>query len=191
MTSTLTAAFADPVTGAQRCFRAVLDAMARPGRLHRIDGLAPPPGLASSAAAVLLTLVDPETPLWLDPAAEPARDWIAFHCGAPVVSDSTDAAFGLALALPDLSGFFPGTHEGPEASATLIIQVDSLSAGRQYRLSGPGLREPASLMVDGLPADFAERWKANHALFPCGIDLVLCAGDTLTALPRSVTVEEA
>ena len=27
-------------------------------------------------------------------------------------------------------------------------------------------------------------------LFPRGIDLILCAGDTLAALPRSVTVRE-
>jgi alpha-D-ribose 1-methylphosphonate 5-triphosphate synthase subunit PhnH len=46
------------------------------------------------------------------------------------------------------------------------------------------------LTVDGLPRDFVSIWRRNHALFPCGIDLVLCAGDRLTALPRTVTVEE-
>ena len=78
--------FADPVEEAQATFRAVLDAMARPGTLHRAgERLAPPVPLDQAAAAVLLTLVDNETPLWLDAAAAAARDWLAFHCGATVV----------------------------------------------------------------------------------------------------------
>jgi alpha-D-ribose 1-methylphosphonate 5-triphosphate synthase subunit PhnH len=65
-----------------------------------------------------------------------------------------------------------------------------LSTGRKFVLEGPGLREPAILTVDGLPADFAERWRRNNALFPRGIDLILCAGDRIAALPRSVSVRE-
>ena len=75
--------FADPVLKSQACFRAVLDAMARPGALHVAGtGLAPPAPLVPSAAAVLLTLVDGETPLFAAPGFAPARDWIGFHCGA-------------------------------------------------------------------------------------------------------------
>jgi alpha-D-ribose 1-methylphosphonate 5-triphosphate synthase subunit PhnH len=33
-------------------------------------------------------------------------------------------------------------------------------------------------------------WRRNHALFPRGVDLILCAGDKLTALPRTVAIEE-
>ena len=44
--------------------------------------------------------------------------------------------------------------------------------------------------VDGLPADFASAWQANHALFPRGVDIVLCAGTSLAALPRSVALQE-
>jgi len=48
---------------------------------------------------------------------------------------------------------------------------------------------PVVLEIDGLPADFAARWAANHALFPRGVDVILCAGTSVAALPRSVTVE--
>ena len=78
--------FTDPVRDAQSTFRAVLDAMARPGRLHHVgQNLTVPAPLDRATAAVLLTLIDNETPLWMDPAAVAARDWLAFHCGATIV----------------------------------------------------------------------------------------------------------
>ena len=53
----LTAGFADPVLDAQACFRAVLEAMSRPGRIQRTGtALKPPEPLNRAAAAVLLTL---------------------------------------------------------------------------------------------------------------------------------------
>ncbi len=182
--------FADPVEHAQATFRAVLDAMARPGTLRQAgQGLTPPAPLDPATAAVLLTLVDYDTALWLDAAAAPARDWIAFHCGAGFTATPERAAFALALALPDLASLSPGTHEQPETAATLILQVGGFTEGARYRLRGPGLRATSHLSVRGLPADFVARWQSNRAGFPLGVDLVLCAGTTLAALPRSVTVE--
>jgi alpha-D-ribose 1-methylphosphonate 5-triphosphate synthase subunit PhnH len=169
----------------------VLDAMARPGHVHEVSGVTAPRPLCSAAGAILLTLVDHETRLWLDPAAHATRPWLAFHTGAPVVPAIDQAMFAMALSLPDLPALPPGTDEVPESSATVILQVQSLSSGVRFVLSGPGLREPAELAVDGLPGDFAAIWARNHALFPRGIDLVLCAGDHLAALPRSVTLRQA
>jgi alpha-D-ribose 1-methylphosphonate 5-triphosphate synthase subunit PhnH len=184
--------FADPVSEAQATFRAVLDAMARPGQLHEAgEGLTAPSPLDNATAAVLLTLVDNETPLWLDARAAKARDWLAFHCGALIADAPDKAAFAVALSLPGLATLSPGSHEAPESSATLILQIAALGAGTKYRLSGPGLREPVVLAATGLPADFVQAWQRNHALYPCGVDIVLCAGTILTALPRSVSIEEA
>jgi alpha-D-ribose 1-methylphosphonate 5-triphosphate synthase subunit PhnH len=227
---TLLPGFADPVFGAQATFRAVLDAMARPGRVMPAGAdLAPPPPLMPSTAALLLTLADADTNLFLAPECDAARDWIAFHCGAPFVAEPRAARFIVATALPDLSVFDAGSDEAPEESATVIVQVNarfSLSSlqggegqgeegrattlsrvappspnplppkqgerearkGQHLRLSGPGLRTPTVLHVDGLPENFAEIWSRNHALFPRGVDLILCAGDALVALPRSVAV---
>lgn len=183
--------FADPVQEAQSTFRAVLDAMARPGTLHQAGvHLTPPPPLDPATAAVLLTLVDNETPLWLDAAAAMARDWLAFHCGAVVVAELSSAAFAVALSLPDLAALSAGSHEAPEESATLILQLPALGAGTRYRLNGPGLRAPASLAASGLPPGFVAAWQRNHALYPRGTDIILCAGTTLAALPRSVSIEE-
>ncbi len=184
-------AFADPVHGAQACFRAVLDAMSRPG-IVRTAGtdLTPPASLGRATAAVLLTLVDGETVLSLAPDFRPAADWIAFHCGATLAGPNT-AAFVLATTLPDLGTVAQGSDDAPQESATIVLQVASLAGSTRYRLTGPGIETEAILAIDGLPSDFAKRWAANHALFPRGVDLILCAGDRLAALPRSVSVEEA
>lgn len=191
MTDGLSAGFADPVGDAQSCFRTVLDAMAHPGRVGRIGGVTPPSTLDPATAAVLLSLVDHETPLWLDPGSAGAADWIAFHTGAPRVDTMAEASFVVARDPPSLSALNAGGHETPEASTTVILQLASLSAGRSYRLSGPGLREPALFTAEGLPADFVAQWRANRRLFPRGVDLILCAGEDLAALPRTVTIEEA
>ncbi len=183
--------FADPATDAQSCFRAVLDAMSRPGTIASAGAvLRPPAPLDPATAAVLLTLADADTPLWLDPAAAAAADWAAFHCGAPRAGSIGTAAFACALAMPALSSLHPGTDLAPEDSATLILQVPALGQGTPYRLSGPGLRAPALLRLEGLPDDFAAQWAANHVRYPCGVDLVLCAGEHLCALPRSVRIGE-
>ncbi len=181
--------FADPVADSQACFRAVLDAMARPGWVQAVSTPHdPPPGLDRSTAAVLLTLVDAETPLWLDDAAEPASAWVRFHCGAPPAAPDA-ADFGLALGPVSFAPFAAGTDDAPERGATLILQVEALGRGMPLRLSGPGLAAAAGLAVAGLPDGFFAEWAANHALFPRGIDIILCAGDRLAALPRTVRIE--
>ena len=191
MTDLLLAGFADPVRDSQAVFRAVMEAVARPGRVQVVAGppIAPAP-LDRATAAVLLTLTDAETPLWLDKPASAAAAWVAFHCGAPnvaaeaahfavVVTDGADAAMGR---------FAVGTDEAPEESATVILQVSGFGSGETVRLRGPGLAGEETLAVAGLPAGFRAAWAANRRLFPRGADVILCAGDRLAALPRTVEV---
>ena len=189
----LTPGFADPVLDSQACFRAVLDAMARPGTIHRVHApIEPPPPLHRATAAVLLTLVDGETPLWLDPQASAAAAWIAFHCGAPTAAIDR-SAFALALApfaTFDFTTFDAGSHDGPEDGATVILQVAALGEGAALLLDGPGIETTAHLTVAGLPPGLIESWGANAARFPQGVDLILCAGDQLAALPRTVRIRE-
>jgi alpha-D-ribose 1-methylphosphonate 5-triphosphate synthase subunit PhnH len=182
--------FVDPVAEAQATFRAVLDAMAHPGRVRAAGpGLRPPAPLMPGTAALLLTLVDAETMLWLAPDFAPARDWVVFHTGAPPADDPARAAFAIAPTLPDLSIFSSGTDEAPESSATLIVQIAGFGTGQRLRLSGPGVRDVTALDVDCLPPNFPALWAANHALYPRGVDLVLVAGNDMVALPRSLAVE--
>ena len=181
--------FADPVMDAQACFRAVLDAMAHPGRVMPVGPLAAPAPLAAATAAVLLTLADGDTPVWLGPGMAAAWDWVRFHCGAPEAGLG-EAAFAASLDLPALDGCQWGSHDGPEAGATLILQCERLDSGPWVTLSGPGLCEPATVRL-GLPSDIVARWQPNHAAFPRGVDLIVCAGRSLAAIPRSIRMEAA
>ncbi len=187
--------FGDPVRGAQGCFRAVLDAMAHPGRIATLPALlsaAPPAPLGVAAAAIALTLCDIDTPLWLDAAAMPAAAYFAFHCGAPVTDDPAAARFAIVSAaadLPPLDRFALGSDEYPERAATLIIEVAALGPGAGTVMRGPGIRGEARLAVAGLPARFWQERAALTALFPRGVDIVFVCADRLVALPRSTQVD--
>lgn len=183
--------FADPVADAQSAFRAALEAMARPGRVQRLHRApAPPRALCPAAGAVLLALADAETPLWLDAGAE-AAEWVVFHSGCPLVKDAGAATFALATGVPPtLAALHPGTEEEPQRAATLILQVASLAEGSGWRLSGPGIEHEHRLAVDGAPDRFLAEWAVNRSRFPAGVDVILCAGDHLAALPRSITIWE-
>jgi alpha-D-ribose 1-methylphosphonate 5-triphosphate synthase subunit PhnH len=188
----LTPGFADPVLGAQSCFRALLEAMSRPGRLQRAAGIEEPPApLGPAAAAALLALADADTPVWTD-AGPAAEAWLAFHAGCPLVAAPEKAVFLLATGpMPPLAALAQGSEEEPHRSATLVVQVAGLAETVGWTLTGPGIEHAHRLQVEGLPKDFRRQWAANRAGFPRGVDLVLCAGPWLAALPRTTRVEEA
>lgn len=185
---------ADPSHDAQRLFRAVLDAFSHPGRIVALpDAPAGVGPLSAAATAFVLTLVDRDTPLFLAPAFDvaPVRDFARFHTGAPIVPREADALF--ALLTPDrtplLDGFAIGSDPYPDRSATLIVDVPSLAGGAPRTLRGPGIETRTEVAIAGLPDSFWTEWAANHALFPCGVDVVFTTGTELLALPRSIVVE--
>jgi alpha-D-ribose 1-methylphosphonate 5-triphosphate synthase subunit PhnH len=189
------AGFADPVFDAQAVYRMVMMAMAHPGEIRPIEPLLTPPApLTPAAAALALTLLDFETPAWLDaPLAETpdAAQWIKFHTGARVVGDADQAAFAFIsapLAMPALDAFALGTLEYPDRSTTLVVQVAALKGGEPYVLSGPGIETTRHFGPEPLPAPFLEQLAANRALFPRGVDIIFAAPDGLAALPRSTRV---
>jgi alpha-D-ribose 1-methylphosphonate 5-triphosphate synthase subunit PhnH len=190
----LAAGLADPAHDAQRLFRAVLDAFARPGRIITLpQPPAGPGGISAATAGFLLTLVDRDTPLWLAPEVDSTalRDFVRFHTGAPVVDQRADAAFAvLAHDIASFDGFAIGTDPYPDRSATLVIEVPVLGgAGAVRTWRGPGIDGEAHVGIGGLNAAFWPAWAANHALFPCGVDIVFAAGSQLLALPRAVATE--
>jgi alpha-D-ribose 1-methylphosphonate 5-triphosphate synthase subunit PhnH len=188
-------AFADPTFESQAAFRIIMRALSAPGTILSCGkALVPPAPLTAAAAAVLLTLADFETPLWIAPSfPQTVGDYLAFHTGAPRPAAPDKAAFALVdLAADglDLGRFASGTAEYPDRSTTIVAQASTLEAGPRLRLSGPGLKGEATLAVSPLPTDFVAQWAANHAGFPLGVDLILVADARLAALPRSTAIAE-
>src|ERR1700756_1871107 len=108
----LPAGFADKVLSAQSTFRSVMEAMARPGSVHRVTAsVGTPPLMMRGTAAIALTLFDHDTPVWLDEKMSETADearWLKFHSGAPIVTDSSICHFALIgepRALRDLDRF--------------------------------------------------------------------------------------
>ena len=189
--------FADPVHDAQAAFRAVMDALARPGRIRPLGpGLTPPAPLTPELAAVALALTDADTPVWLDAALADAPDvaaYLRFHTGAPLTDDPARAAFALvrepARCLP-LTSFAPGTPAYPDTSTTLVLALDAISAGAWLHLKGPGIAGRARVALTPLPSGFVGQLAANRADFPLGVDLILTAPGQVAGLPRSTVVTE-
>jgi len=185
----------DPVAGAQSAFRAALHALAHPGTLVRT---APPrgvpPGLSPAMTALLLTLADADTPLWLPPGTDRATlGYLRFHCASPMADDPAEARFvavPAGAAPPPLAACRQGEPAYPDRSATLLLEVQSLTAGRAVTLRGPGIAARAPLAAAGLPGDFWRQWRDNHGRFPLGVDVLLTCGDQLCGLPRTTLVEE-
>jgi alpha-D-ribose 1-methylphosphonate 5-triphosphate synthase subunit PhnH len=184
---------ADPAHDAQHLFRAVLDAMSRPGRVVELaDAPDGPNGLEPAAVGCLLTLADRDTPIWLAPAFDRSvvRDYFRFHTGAPLVGERKQASFALlGPDLTDLDGFAIGTDTYPDRAATLVIEVSAIDGGQARTWRGPGIAGSTRVAIGGLADSFWQAWSENHALFPCGVDILFVAGRRLVALPRSIAVE--
>jgi alpha-D-ribose 1-methylphosphonate 5-triphosphate synthase subunit PhnH len=188
----------DPVRETQLTFRVLLDTMARPGTVRQLPVAAEGAPVNPWLAATLLTLLDHEVGLAVEPFAgaeaielyvrqrTAARPTTAEQADFVVVSwDTVDSSLPLRLRA--------GTLEYPNDSATLLILVPPLgeTSGLRLNLAGPGVPAGYTAWVGGLsPALFAARDEA--AEYPCGIDLLLIdpSGQVL-ALPRSTAIQIA
>lgn len=201
--ATLGRGFDEPAHAAQQVFRALLEAMSRPGRIQTLpadvlDDIEPP-GLGRGLTALLLTLLDAETSAWLGAplASRAAADYLRFHTGVRMHDTPDTAAFAVVGALsaqPDLwSRLMRGSDAAPQEGATLIVELPALHDGTAAPLAlrGPGIADVHRLSAGGLDPRF---WTARESLqneYPRGVELILVCGDRIAALPRTsrVTLE--
>lgn len=184
----LSGGFSAPSTQSAFAFRQILRALSEPGVIVDLEGASPPAPLSAAAGALALTLLDGGTPVHLAGSLDCAalRNWITFHCGAPLCDAGSAAfAFGTWADLAPFDRFAIGLADYPDRSVTLIVEVPQLSA-TGYRLRGPGIETERFLSVpDAAP------FQANRALFPQGFDAVFTCGNRLAGLPRTTIVEHA
>ncbi|MCV2367592.1 phosphonate C-P lyase system protein PhnH [Roseateles oligotrophus] len=201
--------FTEPVFGAQQVFRQLLDAMALPGRVHELAAVdsgvqLPTKAFGLAMTLSLLTLLDAESPLHLaaELGSKAAAAYFRFHCGAKLAEPGLaqfTAVQAADLATPNLGtpiwqALPLGSDEQPQLGGTLLLEVSgldekqALAGAALLTLRGPGIASEQTLAVQGLPPEF---WRWRQALlpaFPRGIELMLCCGSRLAAIPRSTLI---
>ena len=192
------AGFAVEALGSQAAFRVALQALSHPGRVHPMPLDAECPTHGHPAAAVfLLALLDADCTLWLSPtlAASPTAAWLRFHTGCTLVNAPAQARFAWVAQgdeTPALSAFHQGSDLEPEASATVVLDVQAFNEeatdSDAFELRGPGIATRQPLKVQGLPPDFPDQWALNHAAFPRGVDVLLASPTTVVGLPRTTHI---
>jgi alpha-D-ribose 1-methylphosphonate 5-triphosphate synthase subunit PhnH len=185
--------FPFPAEQSQIVFRALMDALSRPGQVMTLaaDWRAPAP-LDAAAGAIGLALLDSDTTVWLPRACGDAANWLRFHTGCRIARDIAAADFVFAPALVD--GLDPaqlcvGTDEEPHRSAMVIAGATTLSDGPSWRLVGPGIEGVATLQAEGLASALLARREALAPQFPRGFDMAITCGARLAALPRTTRIE--
>jgi alpha-D-ribose 1-methylphosphonate 5-triphosphate synthase subunit PhnH len=188
----------------QRIFRAVLDALARPGTLGRLPSV---PGYPA-ALLPLLALADLSTPACVldDGGGWPGAVRALTSAPVTALGEARLVAALRPVTSAELTGVRTGTATAPEEGALVTLAVGPFpggSGGSSLRAStapngsprllrGPGISGSQELRAAGLPAGFAAARRRLTETFPAGADFLLVAPDgTVAGLPRTTIMAEA
>ncbi len=182
----------------QRIFRSCLTALAEPGRVVALaDRVAVEDGMTGlpAPAAPILVLGDPTTPIAAfpdDPDAVRDVERLAAITHAPTVPVHR-ARYALAydlVAPASLRALCRGSHLRPQDAAMLVQGVASVTHGRPWRLSGPGIAGTCLVSLAGPDEEFFAARAEVVAGFPTGVDILLCdPAGRLVGLPRTTRIE--
>ncbi|MEU6611659.1 phosphonate C-P lyase system protein PhnH [Streptomyces shenzhenensis] len=202
-TGTLVRALRRGPRESQRDFTVLLDVLARPGRIGRLDV----PDGAPAAAVAACGLADVEVPLHVLTGGDPEYD--AWAEAAHTATRAPRAALSAArcvvalrpLTAPDVAALHRGRPLDPERGARVFAQVDTLADASDgspdtaaadalvLALTGPGVPGERRIAVRGLATDVVDALGRANAGFPCGVDVFLLARDaSVTGLPRTTRV---
>ncbi|MFI1764208.1 phosphonate C-P lyase system protein PhnH [Streptomyces sp. NPDC020800] len=177
---------------AQGVFRAVLDALARPGTVTRFP--ADIPAEVPSALLPVLALADLGTGIRVLEGDGGVRwsEVVSVATNAPAVplEKARLAAAVRPVAPQEILRLARGAADAPEDGAVLCLPVTALEGGPStWRLSGPGVPGARDVAPQGVPDGFVRARAEAVGGFPAGVDLLLAAPDgSLMGLPRSTNV---
>ena len=186
--------FQSETVDSQAIFRKLLSAMAHPGVIEQIDmDMVCPGNLHSAAGAILLTLLDFETPFWSDLSNDSKEiQWVRFHTGAPFVRIKSRSLFGLATdydRLENPEAFNPGSLASPDHSTTLLVQTRGLDYNGRIRMTGPGIQTETYLKLAGIKERFLNKRQKAIQNYPLGIDMIFICDSRFVAIPRTTLME--
>jgi alpha-D-ribose 1-methylphosphonate 5-triphosphate synthase subunit PhnH len=191
----MTAVFAAALHPAdsQQVFRAVLDALARPGTAMSL----PEGPLRTLAPAVVpvFALADLGTGVCvLENTDDRWGDIVTTATNAPLWP--AELARLVAAVRPvteaEVRDFARGTALAPGTAALVSLAVPDVHGGaRRWRMTGPGIPGETTLSPLGLPPGFVAARAEAVAGYPAGIDVLLVTRDGhVVGLPRTTTINE-
>lgn len=179
----------------QRHFRTILDAMARPGTIHRIKDqqINPPDDLHRVSAYIGFALLNAEVTFYIDGV----RKQIAYYFTINTFSRESlcsEANF-LFLTGSSSTDIIDTAKSGnllyPERGATLVIDIDTVSSvplvhGHGLTLQGPGVENEISFFIEGISLSLIAAIKEKNEEFPLGVDVILTdRHNDFVCIPRS------
>ena len=172
----------------QTVFRTLLNAMARPGSIAHLDieGVNP-------LVAIAEALVDHEVTFAVAPDRQEITEAILRQTGSHAGSvEASEYVFCDAEALAQvLQAATDGTWEYPDAGATVVCLVSAITSSSGLEgegalvLSGPGIRNTATIYVEGFGVEARRAFAERNASRPLGLDLVMVTAEgTVACLTR-------
>lgn len=186
--------FSSQTFDSQQVFRHLLDAMASPGSIRELDlPLEPETPVHHASGAILLTLMDFETPFWTDlENKNSAVQWLRFHTGAPYTYTSSQSAFALVTDYDEFETpeqFNRGTIESPDHSTTLVIHTRGMDDRGRIRLTGPGIKKERFINLKGIRESFFAKRAQLFQDYPLGVDMIFVCDRQFAAIPRTTRME--
>lgn len=185
------------VDSTQQAYRKVLEALSFPGKVNSVDkcpnDLSP---LISQTGLICLTLLDSEVTFHVAEETQLITETIHAYTGC----HSTNASNADFIVLPLLTSneeIIKKLNEAkigdlvkPHKSATIILEIESLTSGYKYSLIGPGIKFTNQLNCTISP-EILEKRKEINTEYPLGIDLILVDQQGyVVGLPRTTQIME-
>ena len=186
----------DVIFESQRIFRALLDAMANPGRIITLPEISiKPPAANRYPLLLLMTLLDHEVSFCVMGGAQTqVTEYLKTNTGSKESrlenSDFILVYGGSSHGL--IQGARVGTLKYPDESATVIYDIDSIGDDGEdilLELSGPGIADKRKVGASGI-----EKNEIGDVLamqdYPLGLDLIFSdKAGRIVCIPRSTTVK--
>lgn len=184
------------VFDSQKNFRAIMDAMSRPGKIKKLTEhkfINYPDNFNPYVLSVLKTLGDNSVSFC---APIDALGYIEVNTlMTPKSYKNADyPVFYGDCYLKEMVNVKTGTAEFPEDSATLTIPVWEIKEGTLFdlsvRLKGPGIKEFNDITIKGLDIRYIEAIKELNSSYPLGVDVILVGpGGSIACISRTTKLE--
>ncbi len=198
----------DIVHDSQQLYRKLLDSMARPGKINKVQATEGQftgcEGIRPSMLAIALTLLDRESSFYVrSPLAKAFSQYVKWKTFSKeaLLANAQFIFIQDKLSNQDIMKLAQevnvGTLHDPHEGATIIIDVQSLDTssnngtGIRFSLTGPGIKTQRSCVIDGIDIAWFEARERRNAEFPLGFDLILVSTDgAILSIPRTTHIHK-